>query len=261
MNKKIALIGSGIKTISHLTTEAKTYIEHADCVLYLINEPIFESWLIKHSKKCMSLEKYYFLHEKRSDSYKKIIAKIISLSKKYDFISVVLYGHPVVFSSLGIDTIKKAQKQNIETVILPGISTEDCLFADLEIDPSQNGCFSVEATNFIIFDDVINVFSDLIIWQVGIIGNIGSVFNKNSKDGLALIQKKLLQTYSPEHEIILYEASLYPGVQSKIVKFPLQYLMEQDMSSLSTLYVPAKKRKTINRNLFSKLNLKIDDFQ
>lgn len=255
MSKKLVLVGSGIKAISHLTIEAQAYIKQADCVLYLVNEPIIEKWLIKYGKICISLEKHYFLYEKRSESYNKIADEILSYTEQYNFITIVLYGHPTIFSSPGLDAIKRAKKRNIETVVLPGISAEDCLFADLEIDPSQNGCLSIEAMSFLIFDGMIDNHYDVVVWQLGMVGNIEPIIKKNVKDGLSIIQEKLLKTYSPQHQAILYEAALYPGIKPKITKFPIESLVNQDISSISTLYIPAEKNRSIDEKIFLKLNL------
>lgn len=259
MNKKLALIGSGIKTISHLTIEAQAYIKQADFVLYLVNEPIFEKWLIKHSKKCVSLENYYFSFKNRSESYKKIADEILKFTEVYDFISIVLYGHPTIFSSPGLDAIQRAKERNIETIILPGLSAEDCLFADLEMDPSKNGCLSVEALSLLIFDDSIDIHYDLVVWQLGMVGNIDSVMKKNVDNGLFLIHEKLLRSYPPQHEATLYEASLYPGIRPNITKFPIEELINQKISSISTLYIPAVKKRPYNLEIISKMNLRIED--
>jgi tetrapyrrole methylase family protein/MazG family protein len=260
VSKKLVLIGSGIKAISHLTIEAQAYIKQADCVLYLVNEPIIEKWLIKYGKKCISLENSYFLYEKRSESYKKIADEILNYTDQYNFISIVMYGHPTIFSTPGLDAIERAKKRNIETVVLPGISAEDCLFSDLEVDPSQNGCLSVEAMSFLIFDGMVDKHYDLVIWQLGMVGNIKPVI-KNVKDGVLLIQEKLLKTYTPQHQAILYEAALYPGIKPKIMKFPIELLINQNISSISTLYIPGEKNRSFNEKILLKLNLKIEEFQ
>ena len=171
MSKRLALVGSGIKSISHLTIEAQTYIQQAEYVLYLINEPILEDWLKQNSKKCTSLEPIYFSCDKRELAYKKISIEILNFLQFYNFITVVIYGHPTVFSSPGLEAVKTAKKNNIETVIIPGISAEDCLFAELGIDPSESGCFTIEATNFLISNESLSKYSDLVIWQLGMIGN------------------------------------------------------------------------------------------
>ena len=47
MNKKpsLVVVGSGIKFMSHLTIEAKSYIEQSDKVLYLVNDPLMKKWI------------------------------------------------------------------------------------------------------------------------------------------------------------------------------------------------------------------------
>ena len=94
------------------------------------------------------------------------------------------------------------------------------------------------------------------VWQLGMVGNIEPIIKKNVKDGLSIIQEKLLKTYSPQHQAILYEAALYPGIKPKITKFPIEFLVNQDISSIATLYIPAEKNRQINEKIFLKLNLK-----
>jgi hypothetical protein len=55
----LVVVGSSIKFISHLTTEAKTYIEQSNKVLYLVNEPAIKEWVApiqkpKYDKKMLS---------------------------------------------------------------------------------------------------------------------------------------------------------------------------------------------------------------
>ncbi len=44
-SSSLVVVGSGIKFLSHLTTEAKTYIENSSKVLYLVNEPAIALWI------------------------------------------------------------------------------------------------------------------------------------------------------------------------------------------------------------------------
>jgi tetrapyrrole methylase family protein / MazG family protein len=258
--KKLVLVGVGIKTISHLTIESQAYIKNAEYVLYLINEPILEEWLKKNSKKSASLEHIYFFCYKRKDSYNMIIEEILSSLDTYNYVTVVLYGHPTFFSFPGLEAVKIASKRhNIETLILPAISAQDCLLADLRIDAGENGMISVEAMSFIVFKRVFSPFYDLILWQLGAIGNISSNLKNKSVNGLRLVMDKLLIYYPKDHEITLYEASMYPGVPCKIKKFSLQNLLEQDISTITTVYVPALDNKIIDHNVLNKLGLTIED--
>ncbi|MFK9297939.1 hypothetical protein ACJEJR_24330, partial [Escherichia coli] len=53
----------------------------------------------------------------------------------------------------------------------PGISAEDCLYADLGIDPGIVGCQHFEATQFMLYRRVIDTAGYLILWQVGAAGD------------------------------------------------------------------------------------------
>jgi uncharacterized protein YabN with tetrapyrrole methylase and pyrophosphatase domain len=79
---------------------------------------------------------------------------------------VVFYGHPTVFAKSALDAVIKLEKENYVTKILPAISSEDCLFADLRIDPGSDGCQSYEATDFLIRRKKIDPTSHLILWQI-----------------------------------------------------------------------------------------------
>ena len=55
--------------------------------------------------------------------------------------------------------------------MLPGISAEDCLFADLGVDPAEAGCQSYEATRFLERRPAIEPRAALILWQIGVVGS------------------------------------------------------------------------------------------
>jgi hypothetical protein len=52
---------------------------------------------------------------------------------------VALYGHPGVFACVGHEAIERARAEGIDAQMLPGISAEDCLFAELGVDPAVGG--------------------------------------------------------------------------------------------------------------------------
>ncbi|HHT9952137.1 TPA: SAM-dependent methyltransferase [Legionella pneumophila] len=242
--KKLALVGSGIKSISHFTFEFNTYTTSADKVLYLVNEPITKQWIERYSKLSESLDPIYFSENDRQISYDKIRDKILTELETHNFITVVLYGHPTVFADPGLQSIIIAQKKSIETIVLPGISVENCLYADLKIDPGQFGCFHVEATELLLYDKIIDPTVHLCIWQPGMIGN-RSVPKPNQKSNhLELLRIKLKKYYPDDHISILYEASMYPGVEPIIHKFPLYDIEDQNIGTLSTLYISSSSKET-----------------
>lgn len=252
--KALSLIGSGIKSVSHLTIEAQAYIKQADIVLYLVNEPIIEEWLQRNSRKFLSLENIYFSCAYREDSYKQIVQEILSQFSYHNNVSVVLYGHPTVFAHPGLKAIQVLEEAGGEVAILPGISAEDCLFVDLRIDPGVNGCYSIEATNFLLYDRVIDPLSDLVLWQIGVLGDFTTEQKIKSKEIIDILLSKLLSFYDANHRAFLYEAALYPTQKPKIQEFDLENLCDQQFTSISTLFIPARKGNKINGKILKLLS-------
>lgn len=209
-----------------------------------MNDPVTKQWIERYSKLSESLDPIYFSEHDRQISYDKIRDKILTELEIYNFITVVHYGHPTVFADPGLQSIIAAQKNSIETIIIPGISIENCLYADLKIDPGQFGCFHVEATELLLYDKIIDPTAHLCIWQSGMIGNRSVPKPDQTNNHLHLLKIKLKKYYPDDHLIILYEASMYPGVEPLIHQFTLSTIESQTIGTLSTLYVaPLPQRK------------------
>ena len=82
----------------------------------------------------------------------------------------VFYGHPAVFVTPSHRAIAIAKEEGYSAKILPGISAEDCLYADLSIDPAVPGCQMFEATDYLVREKAADISSHLILWQIGAIG-------------------------------------------------------------------------------------------
>ena len=234
--KKLVITGSGIKSLAHLTEESKAAICQAEIVLYLVNETITSSWIENNAIKCESLETIYFSETFRRDSYKKIVDRILNCLTQFERVCVVVYGHPMLLSNSIEHLINKIDRKKVEVTILPGISSFDCLIADLEIDP-YNGCLSIEASELINKSKVLDPTNHLIIWQVGIIGD---EFSKHDPGHSCIdpLKVKLLETYELDHQCIFYEASLYPHIPSKKINSLISRMDQIPISRLTTLYVP-----------------------
>ena len=85
----------------------------------------------------------------------------------------VFYGHPGVFTLPSRRAIAIAQSEGYSARMLPGVSSEDCLFADLLVDPCIPGAQSVEATDILLRERPLLTSSHVIIWQVGCVGVFG----------------------------------------------------------------------------------------
>ncbi|SEG41959.1 Tetrapyrrole (Corrin/Porphyrin) Methylases [Legionella quinlivanii DSM 21216] len=240
--KLLALVGSGIKTISHITEEAKGYICNCDKVLYLINEPLLEIYIRKLSKSSRSLDPIYFRSELRESAYKNIAEEVHLELKEVNSLCIVIYGHPCVFATPGLLALSDVDK-NIRTVVCPGISAQDCLYSDLKFDPASGGVHTFDATEYLLYDKLIDSYSHTIIYQIGMVGNLGLPTNKINIEAIRFIKRKLLSVYEKNKKAIIYESALYPGTNPKITKFDLCELDTQELTTLSTLYIPPDDRQ------------------
>ncbi|WP_298623791.1 SAM-dependent methyltransferase [uncultured Legionella sp.] len=252
----LIVVGCGIKFFSHLTTEAITNIQQSDLVLYLVNDPVLKSWIQKQNKNTESLDFLYHSSSLRAEAYQCISNYVLEHLYQKKHVCFALYGHPGVFSKPGLDAVKRAQEKGYFAKMLPAISAEACLFADLLIDPGSSGCQSFEATDFLIYQRQFDASSHLILWQIDAIGIMDHESTNNKKTGILLLLDYLIHFYQSVDEIIIYEAAQYPGFEPKIIRTQLQYLPDIQLSSLSTLYIPPVKKAFYNQTLVNALGLK-----
>jgi len=261
-NTSLTVVGSGIKVISHITIETKAYIEQSDKVLYLVNSPVMKEWIKKYSKNSESLDELYQKYPLRLHCYRAITEYVLEETRKGQHICMVIYGHPTIFAKSGVDAVIQAKKEGIDARILPGISAEDCLFADLMVDPGRYGCQSFEATDLLVHHRHWDPTSYLIIWQVGIIGALGRVQDDfDNSPGAQLLQERLLTQYPIDHKVILYEAAQYPQFEPKIVEFELGTLAEAQFSRICTLFVPPVRKAKCDMKVLELLGVNIDDLK
>lgn len=255
----LVVVGTGIKFLSHLTTEAKAYIEQSDKVLYLVNDPAMKQWIEKANQSAESLDHIYFSYTKRMDAYSAITNYILSFMDRGLSLCVAFYGHPTIFAQPALDAVRIAKSQNYYAKVLPGISAEDCLFADLLVDPGSCGSQSYEATDFVIYNRVFDPCSHLILWQIGMMCATG--FEPiNSTIGIEFLTNHLFGFYSTNHNVFIYEAAQYPGFEPKITCIELQELPKSLLGKLSTLYVPPALSRDYDSNALNELNLNFSYF-
>ncbi len=256
LKTSLTLVGTGIKTLSHLNTETKTYIESADKVLFLLNEPILQEWVMKTNLNSESLEFLYWKYpQRRKACYQAITDYILEvLETQGGHITVVFYGHPTVFAQSGLDAVRIARTRGYDVRALPGISAEDCLFADLEIDPAEGGCQSFEATDFLIRTRPFDTASHLILWQVGSVGLLGHE-NEMRPDALQVLYHRLRTRYDDAHLITLYEGAQYPSFEAIIQKIPLKDLPQQQPSRITTLYIPPTHQRALDPQMLDALGI------
>jgi uncharacterized protein YabN with tetrapyrrole methylase and pyrophosphatase domain len=251
----LVIVGSGIQAVRHFTLEARQSIEQADKVLYSVVDPITEMWIKKINPNAESLADYYEDGKPRIDTYRAMNERTLYYVREGLNVCVVYYGHTGVFVDPSHESIRVARKEGFNAQLLPGISAEDCLFADLNIDPSI-GCQSFEATSFLVRKWKFDTSSHLILWQIGVIGEfIHKDTGDYSKHGLTVLVDYLKHYYDADHEVIVYQAAQYAIYQPIIQRVLLSKLSQAQISVFSTLYVPPKEQAPLDYGMVNRLGL------
>jgi len=235
----LTVAGLGIQIGADITRATEGYIRNADRVFFIVNQEIAATWVKELNPKAESLQHLYFVHKERIKNYEAIAQHVANSLKADEYTVFVLYGHPGVFAYFGHRAIKLAREKGFRAKMLPGISAEDWLYADREIDPGLSGCISYEVNDFIKNNRVFSSQSHLIIWQIGSF-NVSTVVTKEVTTTIDLqpLTERLLEQYPNDHEIIIYEAALYPTDKPVINRFQLKDLTKQKPTIISTLYIP-----------------------
>ena len=237
--------------------ESRQAIEQADKVLYLVSDPISEIWIKKTNPNSESLGDCYAQGKHRMDIYKGITEYTLKYVREGLNVCEVYYGHPGIFVMPSHQSIRQARAEGSNARMLPGISAEDCLFADLGIDPSTHGCQSFEATNFVLRKPRFDTSSYLILWQIALIGDFTHNPRNVNKSGLGILVDFLEKYYDSNHQIFVYEAAQLAICRPIIQRVPLSKLATTDVhiSQSSTLYIPPKISGTIDYSMADRLGI------
>ena len=231
----LTVIGTGIRA-QQLTPESLLALRESDELLYLASEPGGGAWLERLHANARSLEGCYAEGE-RSVVYAAMVEEILEPVRKGRSVCAAFYGHPGVFVTPSHKAIRIARAEGFPARMLPAVSAEDCLFADLGIDPGASGCQSYEATDFLEPPRPVDGRAHLILWQISVVGERRTVASPHL-EGLAVLTEALLSHYPPEHEVVVYEASPYPIADPIVQRLPLAALPEEQVTPMATLVVP-----------------------
>jgi Tetrapyrrole (Corrin/Porphyrin) Methylases len=254
----LIVVGTGIRLVAQLTPEALASIERAERLLYLVTEPATKAWMQSLNPGAESLEDCYGPDKPRSASYDEMVARILAPVRAGLNVCVAFYGHPGVFVRPSHDAIRIAHAEGFAARMLPGISAEDCLFADIGVDPAQEGCQSFEATDFLARPPRFDPRSGLLLWQVGVIGEPSlPAPGARKRTGLRLLAERLCRHYPPGHRAVVYEAAVYPVCGPVIRRVRLSALGRTQVPLLATLYVPPRALRRLSVRTLRALSLSV----
>lgn len=240
----LVVVGTGIQTVGQMTIEAIAWIGSADRVLYVVGDPIAEKVIHRlNPGGAESMADYYEEGQPRINTYNQMIKRILRSVRAGETTVGAFYGHPGVFAYPSHESIRRARAEGYSAEMLPGISAEDCLFADLGVDPGLGGCQSYEATDFMLNGPTIDPSSHLILWQIGMLGDWTYRRFQYDTRSMPMLVQRLAQFYPLTHTVTVYEATMLPGTEADVDQIPLYALPDYPVTAAKTLYVPPVRNR------------------
>lgn len=232
-------VGVGMMLGAHLSPRSRSEIEHADVVFGLVSDAIVELWLQEMRPDMRSLQPYYAEGKRRTDSYREMIEAMLGEVRAGRRVCGVFYGHPGVFAQVPHHAIAQASAEGFDAQMQPGISAEDCLYADLGIDPGTYGCQHYEASQLMFYERRLDPSAYLILWQIGVAGDRSLArFSTGAAYRQLLLELLAAEGYPADHEVVIYEAATLPISVPRMERIPLSGLIDAELKLQSTLVVP-----------------------
>jgi len=223
---------------SHITPLARSYIEKADVVFTALSDGIIELWLARMNPNVRSLQPLYKEGKSRGDTYRQMIDTLLTEVRAGKRVCGAFYGHPGVFALPPHKAIEMARAEGYPAHMEPGVSAEDCLYADLGFDPGRYGCQHYEASQFMFYRRRVDTSAYLILWQIGVAGDQSFArFSTNAQYRRVLVDV-LARDYDLGHEVIIYRAATLPIHEPRMERLPLGKLPDAAVDMHETLVIP-----------------------
>lgn len=233
----LTVVGTGIRAIGQLTVESLAAMADAEALLHVIGEPLQEEALLAINPAAETMTGYYVDGMERSATYEAMVERVLAEVRAGKRTVAAFYGHPGVFTYPSHESVRRARAAGFPARMLPAVSAEDCLFADLGIDPGD-GCQSYEATDLLYRDRPFDPRAHLVLWQVGTLGNWTYESAGYDLQTFPMLVRKLLAVYPPGHPATIYEAPFHPNGGPRRVRLPIAGLHGAHMTPATTLHIP-----------------------
>lgn len=242
-----------------ISTETRNLVQYADLVFAVLADAFSLDYLSDLNPRVISLQHHYAKGRQRDETYERMVETILEPVRRGEHVCAAFYGHPGVFVRPSHEAIRRARAEGFRAQMYPAISAEDCLFADLGVDPARSGCQSYECMDFLLYGRVFDPTAALILWQPAALGDISRSSFKTDPGWVNALAEVLMEKYPPDHAITVYEAASFPLDDPRIEPVQLHRLHEVAFTQASTLYVPPLRAPALSRERLERLGVQEQD--
>jgi len=254
----LEILGSGIEAVG-FTRADEARIRAADHVFFCVADPATKVWLLTERPDAYDLYVLYDDAKRRYVTYMQMAEAMLHPVRQGQRVVAVFYGHPGIFVLATHRAIQIARREGHRAEMRPAVSALDTLCADLGVDPSQPGMQMYEATDMLIRGRRPDVGLHLVLWQVGLIGELGYRRQGYLNSNFSVLLDYLESLYGPEHPVVNYVGSRYPGVDPVIDRLTIASLRDPATQSwvtgISTFYLPPKQAAPADPAMLARLGL------
>ena len=236
---KLSVLGLGLRCPEQTSQRCRQALGQADRLFLISDHLDKQTWLSELNPNYYDLMVHYGDGKARSQTYQEMADCVLECLRQGRSAALVSYGHPLVFCDPSRLAIEQTAREGFEVEILPGVSSIDCLLADLRVDLVHHGVQIYEGHDLLLHGLVLDPQCSQIIFQVPSLGDSGGGWKAGRFRGfIRALAERLADTFGWEHEVVLYFGSNSPDRPTRVDRLPLKDLDQAEMVNEYTLWVP-----------------------
>lgn len=254
----VYVVGTGMVGYRQLTRETEAAFRKSDRVYLVHYQRLVQEHIENaYDTEVITLTDEYETGLNRVHTYERMADRVLDGATTTDGpVSFALYGHPMVFVSPAKWVVTRGPDRGLSVKVLPGISSMDCLYADIGLDPAEHGIQMFEATDLLLREYDLNPTVPMMIWQIGSVGSILHSAAPSTPERFTPLREYLQRFYPADHTAYLLQTATYPITDSVQIEFQLDEFesIHDQVTAVQTLYVPPVAHREIqNTELYEQL--------
>jgi uncharacterized protein YabN with tetrapyrrole methylase and pyrophosphatase domain len=235
------IVGLGIVSVRQITREGEAAIRRSNETLYVSDALGIEHFL---KQLCSKVTEVYAStlqeDEDRLSKYNAIAARVIDAAMDHPPVSLAIAGHPLVFVYPTKQILAVAEELNLRVKVLPGVSSLDTMFVDLQLDPGTLGIQMYEASSLLLQRRELQTDVPCLVWQIGSVETRLFTRAKSAPQRFFRLQNYLTQYYPADHLVTIIYSSSHPLAASSKLEFTIRdmHLFADQIHGGATLYIP-----------------------
>ena len=253
----IWIAGLGLQTATQITPQVEQAIRESREVLYIDTGVATRQRLEALCPRVTPLfDESYREANARASAYEHMAIRVIEAALDRPPVTFAIHGHPLIAAHPPFLVLNMARALGQRAEVLPGISSLDAIFADLQFDPVVHGVQMYEATDLLLRRRPLLHDVPAIIWQVGPLETALHTERVSRPERFARFVAHLRRYYPARHQVKAIYCSPHPLLPPHILRFAIEDMGDYaaEIHSGFTLYVPPSAgRPVVDRELATQM--------